>query len=64
MEMENNVQTRRSRRVGSVTAGLGMIVFGVLFLLHSLFGIMSYQMIFSLWPMILIGLGIELLWSR
>lgn len=64
MEKENSVITYRAHRVGSITAGLSMIVFGVLLLLHSLFELISYHVIFSLWPLILIGLGLELLFSN
>ena len=54
----------RTHRVGSITAGLSMVVFGILSLLHTLFGVMSYQLIFSFWPVILIGMGVELLLSN
>ncbi len=64
MERESNVPTYRTHRVGSVTAGLSMVAFGVMLLLHSLLGIMSYSAIFSWWPLILIGMGIELLISN
>ncbi|MBR5508531.1 MAG: hypothetical protein IKV59_00605 [Lachnospiraceae bacterium] len=64
MEKNNNVPVPRTHRVGSITAGFGMLVFGIMLLLHSLFGMMSYQLIFSLWPLLLIGLGLELLLSN
>ena len=64
MEKINNTSVCRTHRVGSVTAGLGMMVFGFMLLLHSLFGVMSYRLIFSLWPLLLIGLGVELLLSN
>lgn len=54
----------RVRRVGSVTTGASMIVFGILFILHTVFGILSYTIIYKLWPIILIGLGIEMLISN
>ena len=63
METINNT-TYRTHRVGSVTAGFSMIVFGILLLSHSVFGFADYQLIFSFWPMILIGLGLELLLSN
>ncbi len=62
--MENNLQTYRVHRVGTITAGMSMIVFGILLLLHTFFEMISYHIIFSLWPLILIGLGIELLLSN
>ena len=54
----------RTHRVGSITTGISMIVFGVLFTLHLFTGFMDYEMIFKLWPFILVGLGIELLISN
>ena len=64
MEMKDNATTYRSHRVGSVTAGLSMIAFGVMFLLHLFFDLIEYQLIFSLWPVMLILLGVELLLSN
>ena len=63
MEVTNGT-TYRTHRVGSITAGFSMIVFGALLLSHSLFGVFDYEIIFSLWPIILIGLGVELLLSN
>lgn len=53
----------RVYRVGVITAGLSMISFGVMFILHLFGGLMSYQTIFKLWPFMVISLGIELLVS-
>ncbi len=64
METKDNVTTYRSHRVGSVTAGLTMIGFGVMFLLHLVFDLVEYQVMFSLWPVMLILLGLELLLSN
>lgn len=64
METMNNVVSCRTHRVGTITTGLCMVIFGVLLLLHTMFDIVEYQMIFSLWPMILIGLGMEMLLSN
>ena len=58
MEKKNSI---RVHRVGTITTGLSMIIFGILFLLHGFGYMISYEMIFQLWPVILIGLGIELL---
>ena len=58
-----NVTPYRSHRVGSITAGLSMIGFGVMFLLHLVFDMIDYRVMFSLWPVILILLGLELLFS-
>lgn len=62
--MENNVESLRTHRVGSMTAGVSMIIFGILFLLHTVFRLVEFEMIFAFWPVILIGLGIELLLSN
>ena len=64
METKDNVITYRSHRVGSVTAGLTMVGFGVMFLLHLFFDLVDYQVMFSLWPVMLIMLGLELLFSN
>lgn len=65
METKDNVVTTyRSHRVGSVTAGISMIGYGVMFLLHLFFDMVEYQMMFSLWPVMLILLGLELLISN
>ena len=64
MKQENKENYVRTRRVGSFTAGISMIVFGVLFLLHLMIDTMSYTVIFSLWPIVLIGLGIEIFLSN
>lgn len=64
METANKIQTYRIHRVGTITAGMSMIAFGILMLCHSVFGFIDYQMVFSLWPVILIGLGLELLLSN
>jgi len=59
-----NIATYRSHRVGSITAGLSMVGYGVMFLLHLMFDMVDYRMIFSLWPVMLILLGLELLFSN
>ena len=62
--MENKDGFVRTHRVGSITAGVSMIVFGSMFLIHLFAGVMNYTTIFSLWPIILIGLGAELFLSN
>ncbi len=51
----------RQRRVGTLTAGLVLIIFGVLFLLHTALPALSYLTIFRFWPAIFILLGAETL---
>ena len=59
--MENQIRTHR---VGSITTGLSMIAFGVLFILHLFIGSLDYTLIFRLWPIMMIGLGVEILISN
>ena len=54
----------RTRRVGTITCGIILIAFGVLFLLHMLFPAVTYEIIFWLWPLILILLGTEIILSN
>ena len=61
--MEKN-NTVRTHRVGAFTSGFCMIGFGALLLLHNVLDIMSYEQVLGLWPVILIGMGIELLLSN
>lgn len=61
---DNAVTTYRSHRVGSVTAGICMVGYGVMFLLHLFCDMVDYRMMFSLWPVMLILLGLELLLSN
>ena len=62
--MEPKDKSIRVHRVGSVTAGLMMVVFGIMLLLQSAFQLVTYELILSLWPVILISLGVELLLSN
>ena len=51
----------RIRRVGSVTFGLTLILFGILFLIHTVIPSLHYEMIFQFWSVVFILLGIEIL---
>lgn len=51
----------RSHRVGAVTFGVVLILFGVLFLARIFLPELPYQYIFRLWPLMFIFLGIEAL---
>ena len=64
MEKDNNSVIVRTHRVGAFTSGFCMVGFGVMLLLHNLLDVMDYEMIMGLWPLILIGMGIELLLSN
>lgn len=48
-----------AKRVGSVTLGLTLVVFGVMFLL-SAFKSFNYLDVIKFWPVIFISLGIEM----
>ena len=54
----------RTRRVGSITCGIIMIFFGVLFLVHMFYPSLSLETIMKLWPLILIMLGGEMILSN
>ena len=55
--MKNNCP----HRVGSITAAISLIGFGILYLLNILLNTPSYSFICKLSPVILIFLGVELL---
>ncbi|MBH1939981.1 hypothetical protein I5677_03605 [Mobilitalea sibirica] len=48
-------------RVGTITLGLMLITFGLLFLLRIFLNDLSYITIFRLWPVVFISLGLEIL---
>lgn len=51
----------KSKRVGSVTLGICLVVFGVLFLLSAFVDNLDYFSVIKFWPVVLISLGIEML---
>lgn len=51
----------RERRVGSITCGILMIVFGILFLVHMFYPPLSLGTIMKLWPLVLVALGVEMI---
>lgn len=51
----------KGRRVGTFTAGIVLIIFGVMFLLRLIFKFINFSIILSLWPLILVFLGIEII---
>ena len=51
----------RERRVGSITCGILMIVFGILFLVHMFYPHLSLGTIMKLSPLILVALGGEII---
>ncbi len=58
------METVRTHRVGTITAGIALVAFGIMSILHLFVNVISYELIFKLWPLILIGIGIEVLISN
>lgn len=50
-----------AKRVGSVTLGLTLVTFGVMFLLSAFIKSFNYLDVIKFWPVIFISLGIEML---
>lgn len=57
-------QIARTHRVGTVTFGCILIVFGVLFLINIFIPTLNYATIIRLWPSVFIFLGVEVLISN
>lgn len=53
----------KGRRVGTFTAGISLMVFGILFLLRIFIPQIDLLVIAPLWPLVLIFLGAEILVS-
>ncbi|MBK5242010.1 hypothetical protein [Clostridium sp.] len=51
----------KGRRVGTFTTGIVLVMFGIMFLLRLIYPGINYLLISSLWPIILIILGIEII---
>lgn len=58
---QKNKKTGHVHRIGTVTFGLSLIVFGCLFLARLIWPGLDYRMVFRMWPCVLICLGIEVL---
>lgn len=58
MEQKQNIKIRR---IGTLTFGYMLLLFGALFLIHIFVPSLNYEIIFRAWPCILIFLGIEVL---
>ncbi|MCI8484322.1 MAG: hypothetical protein HFH41_08285 [Lachnospiraceae bacterium] len=54
----------KTRRVGSITCGILMIFFGILFLVHMVYPPLTFGVIMKLWPLILLALGGEMIASN
>lgn len=53
--------TKRTHRVGTITFGIILVLWGALFLLRMIFPVLNCELIFRLWPLVFISLGIEVL---
>ena len=62
--IEQNQQTVRVHRIGTITFGVSLLAMGTLFLLHMFLPVITYQTVYRLWPVIFILLGIEILISN
>lgn len=51
----------KGRRVGTFTAGIVLVVFGIMFLLRLIDPNINYSVIASFWPVVLVLLGIEII---
>ena len=51
----------KGRRVGTFTTGIVLVMFGIMFLLRLIYPSINYLVIASLWPLVLILLGIEII---
>ncbi|HKL99859.1 MAG TPA: DUF5668 domain-containing protein [Mobilitalea sp.] len=54
----------KQHKVGTITLGAMLILFGGMFLMRLFFPQLSYEVIFKLWPLTFISLGIEILLSN
>lgn len=59
----SDISTIHVHKVGTVTLGVSLIIFGCLFLVHIFYPNLNYEMIFHAWPIIFILLGLEVLLS-
>lgn len=53
----------RTRRVGTLSAGVVLVGFGVVFLLRMALPTLSFGAVLSFWPIVLILLGFEMMYS-
>lgn len=51
----------KGRRVGTLTAGIVLVIFGTIFLLRTFMPAFNISWIISFWPVVLILLGIEII---
>ena len=51
----------KGRRVGTLTSGILLVMFGIMFLLRLVTTNINILLIASLWPLILVSVGIEII---
>lgn len=51
----------KGRRIGTFTSGIFLVVFGVLYLIRNIVPDIKLSFIASLWPLILVFIGIEII---
>ena len=51
----------KGRRVGTLTSGIILVMFGIMFLLKVVITNINILLIASLWPLILVSVGIEII---
>ena len=51
----------KGRRVGTLTSGIILVMFGIMFLLRLVMTNINILLIASLWPLILVSVGIEII---
>ena len=51
----------KGRRVGTITSGIILVIVGTVFLLRLLYPDIRYSVVASMWPIVLILLGIEII---
>ena len=61
MMTQKEIRNVPTRRVGSVTFGITLVCYGILFLVHIIVPALRYSFIFRCWPVIFILLGCEIL---
>jgi uncharacterized membrane protein HdeD (DUF308 family) len=53
----------KGRRIGTFTTGIVLVIFGIVFLLRLIYPNINYVIIASMWPIVLVILGIEIILS-
>lgn len=51
----------KGRRVGTFTTGIVLVMFGIMFLMRLIYPNIDYLIIASLWPLVLVFTGIEII---